>query len=104
MIEHSVAESAAAAVGSPGDLAKAQTIFQGGKAQVPREVFMQAMVKALYGQTELFSRELMNKPDRLQLFADQGLAALKTMEDNKQNKELATNFEMLVKSSQQPRF
>ncbi len=102
MIERSVAEAGAAAVGAPGDAAKAATLFQAGKTQVPREVFMQAMVKALYSQTELFSRELMNKPDRLQLFADQGLAALKTMEDNAQNKELTNNFEMLVKSSKQP--
>jgi hypothetical protein len=95
---------AAAAVGAAGDVAKAKSLFQGGKAQVPREVFMQAMVKALYAQAELFSRELMNKPDRLQLFADQGLAALKTMADNKENKQLATDFEMLVKSSQKPKF
>jgi hypothetical protein len=104
MIERAVPALAAAAVGAPGDEAKAQSLFQAGKAQVPREVFMEAMVKALYNQTELYSRELMNKPDRLQLFADQGLAALKTMAENQQNKELATNFEMLVKSSKQPQF
>ncbi len=104
MVERSVAAMAAAAVGSPGDEAKAQTLFQGGKAQVSREVFLQAMVKALYDQTELFSRELMNKPDRLEVLANQGLAALKGMEDNGSNKELATNFEMLVKSSKQPQF
>jgi len=104
MIERSVAEAAAAAVGAAGDVARAQPAFQAGKAQVPREVFMEAVLKDLYNQTELFSRELMNKPDRLQVFADQGLAALKTMEDNAANKEMANNFEMLVKSSQQPRF
>jgi len=104
MIDRSVAATAATAVGCAEDEAKARTLFQERKAQVPREVFLAAMVKILYGQAELFSRELMNKPDRLQVLADQGLAALKTLQPSKENKELATNFEMLVKSSQKPPF
>jgi len=103
MMERAVADAVAAAVGAPGDIAKGRAAFQGGRAQVPRDVFMTAILKSLYNQTELFSREAMNKLDRLMLFVEQGMEALKTMEASEQNKELANDFQMLLKSAKQPR-
>jgi hypothetical protein len=103
MMERAVPDAVAAAVGAPGDIAKGRVAFQGGRAQVPRDVFMAAMLKSLYNQTELFSREAMNKLDRLMLFVEQGMEALKTMEASEQNKELASDFQMLLKSAKQPR-
>jgi hypothetical protein len=103
MMERAIADAVAASVGAPGDIAKGRAAFQGGRAQVSREVFMAAMLKSLYNQTELFSREAMNKLDRLMLFVEQGMEALKTMEASEQNKQLANDFQMLLKSAKQPR-
>ena len=103
MMERAVADAVAAAVGAPGDIAKGRAAFQGGRAQVPREVFMAAMLKSLYNQAELFSREAMNKLDRLMLFVEQGMEALKTMEASEQNKKLASDFQMLLKSPKKER-
>jgi hypothetical protein len=101
MIERSVPEGVAASVGAPGDIAKARAAFQSGSAQVPREVFMQAMVDSLYQQMGMFSRAVLNKPDRLFVFANQGLEALKTMEANEHNKHSAEDFKAMVKIAQQ---
>jgi hypothetical protein len=97
MIERAVPEAVAAAVGATGDFAKAQAIFQGGKAPVPRNVFLHAMIESLDEQARLFSRAALNKPDRLFILANQGLETLKTMEDNEDNKHHAENFKTLAK-------
>lgn len=103
VIERTMADAAAAAVGAADDLAKGRTAFESGKAEVPREVFMHAMLQSLYNQSELFGRGAMNKFDRLAVFVEQGTEALKTMEQNEQNKTLAANFQELLKTAQKPR-
>ncbi len=97
MIERSVPEAVATAAGAPGDFAKAQAMFQSGKAQVPRNVFMHAMMESLDAQAKLFSRSVLNKPDRLFILANQGLESLKTMEASEDNKHHAENFKTLAK-------
>ena len=93
-----VAEAAAAAVGAPGDLAKGRTLFQAGSAKVPREVFTLAMATAIYDQAQLFTREKMNKSDRLHLFCEQGLEALKSIPETTETKKLLGEFEKLAKT------
>jgi hypothetical protein len=93
-----IAESAAAAVGAPGDLAKGRTLFQAGSAKVPRDVFALAMATALYDQAQLFTRGKMNKSDRLHLFCEQGLDALKSIPETTESKKLTIDFERLAKT------
>jgi hypothetical protein len=100
MVERGVPRAIQAAVGAPDDPAKARAAFQGGKAQVPREVFLRAMLQTLYKECGLFGRTALNKPDRLYIFATQGLEALKTMEENENNKLEAERFKALAKVAQ----
>ncbi len=102
MMERAMADAVSAAVGAPEDIPKGRLAFQGGRAEVPREVFMTAMLRSLYRQAALFGRDAMNKPDRLMVFTEQATEALKTMEKNEQNKRLAADFQSLLKPAKKP--
>jgi hypothetical protein len=99
MIERSVTQVACAAVGAPGDTAKAQTLFQATPVQAPREVFLLAMVSNLHDQARLFVRTKLDKPDRMKMFAGEALDALKLLKENKQTKDLTAKFQKLVKDA-----
>jgi hypothetical protein len=98
LIERCIAESAAAAVGAPGDLMKGQSSFQAGSAKVPRDVFALATAHALYEQAQLFTRQKMNKNDRLHLFCQEGLGILKSVPETAESKKLTADFEALAKT------
>ncbi len=99
MIERSVTQVACAAVGAPGDSAKAQTLFQATPVQAPREVFILAMVGNLHDQARLFVRTKLDKPDRMKLFAGEAYDALKLLKANKQTKDLTVKFQKLAKDA-----
>jgi hypothetical protein len=98
-IERSVTQVACAAVGAPGDSAKAQMLFQATPVQAPREVFILAMAGNLYDQARLFVRTKLDKPDRMKLFAGEAYDALKLLKENKQTKDLTAKFQKLVKDA-----
>jgi hypothetical protein len=99
MIERAVTQAACAAVGAAGDTAKAQALFQAGPVQVPREVFLLAMAVNLHDQARLFVRTKLDKPDRLKLFANEALDALKPLKENKQTKDLTAKIQKLVRDA-----
>jgi hypothetical protein len=103
MIGRSVAQAACAAVGAAGDTAKAQALFQAGSVQVPREVFILAMANNLYDLARLFSRTKLDKGDRLELFSNEALDALKPFKETKQAKDLTAKFQKLLKDAKAPR-
>jgi hypothetical protein len=98
LIDRYIAESAAAAVGSPGDLTKGRTFFQAGSAKVPRDVFALAMANSVYEQAQLFARNKMNKSDRLHLFCQEGLDTLKSIPESDESKKLTIDLERLAKT------
>ncbi len=103
MIGRSIAQAACAAVGAAGDTAKAQTLFQAGSAQAPRDVFVLAMANNLYDLARLFGRTKLDKGDRLELLSNEALDALKTFKENKQTKDLTAKFQKLLKDAKAPR-
>jgi hypothetical protein len=98
MIEQAVASKTGDAVGASGDPAKAQALFQSGRAQVPRDVFVFALANHLYDQAQLFDRSRLDKSDRLQFFCQKGLDALKSIKESEGSKELADKLQFVLKS------
>jgi hypothetical protein len=98
LIDRYIAENAAAAVGAQGDLTKGQALFQAGSAKVPRDVFALATANALWDQAQLFTKQRMNKNDRLHLFCQEGLDLLKSVPETAESKKLKTDFEKLSKT------
>jgi hypothetical protein len=85
------------AVGAAEDCAKAQQLFQSGKAEAPRDAFMLAMATALHETGQLFSRAKLDDPDRLKLFNTRALETLKTLPENKETAALNNRIQKALK-------
>ncbi|MDE3167285.1 MAG: hypothetical protein KGN36_15895 [Acidobacteriota bacterium] len=80
-VERSVLRAACAAVGSPGDSAKASDILSHASTITPRATFAKAMADVLERAGTAYSREQLNYPDRLAMVADR-VRALRDVASN----------------------
>jgi hypothetical protein len=60
-------------------------------------VFALAIVNNLHDQGKLFGRGKLDRPERLELFCNQALEALKTVEETKETKKLASDITRTLK-------
>jgi len=88
VIERAVVLAACDAVGAQDDVAKAQAVFRSENPQAPNDVFMVALAKTLFDQSVLFSRTKLDRSDRVELFCNQALEALKNVKETKETKDL----------------
>jgi hypothetical protein len=98
-----VVQAACAAVGAPEDVAKAQAVFATQPVQVPRETFLLAMANALFEQSQLYSREKLDQPPRMQVFIGQAENTLKGLPESKDTKALAEKIQKAVKADKSKR-
>ncbi|MCS6953141.1 MAG: hypothetical protein RMK57_11400 [Bryobacterales bacterium] len=98
-IERSVLLVTCEAVGAPEDMAKAQQIFKAAEVKVPHDVFAVAMVRNLHEQAKLFGRTKLDMPDRVELFCNQALEALKHVKETKETKDLAKKIQETLKEA-----
>lgn len=96
-LERAVLLAACRAVGAPEDPAKGQQIFSSGSLKIEWPVFAAALANSLYDQAELFTRDRLDRPDRLELFAKKALDLLKDVPDSKETKALKASLEKLLK-------
>ncbi|MDX2151095.1 MAG: hypothetical protein SFV54_10190 [Bryobacteraceae bacterium] len=87
------------ALGAGEDVAKAQQLLQGGKAEVPRETFMMAMASALYDHSKLFTPMKLNLPDRVEFFNTHSREALDSVPDSKERKALLAKLDTQLKEA-----
>ena len=99
MLERSILIAVAKSAGAGEDTAKAQSMFQAGEVKVPRAVFMTVMANALYEQSQLFIRTKLDSPDKLKLFANEALDALKGIPETKDTKALTAKIQAALKKS-----
>ena len=62
-------------------------------------MFALATVKYLHDQAQLFGRTKLDQPERLELFCNQALSALKTVKPTKETKDLTAKIEKTLKSA-----
>jgi len=98
-IARGVLLAACAAVGAPDDVAKTQEIFKAPDAKVARSVFVEAMAAALFDQSQLFSRQKLDDPEKMKVFCTRAQDALKGLPESKTTKELGTKIEKALKPS-----
>jgi hypothetical protein len=96
-IERGVLLAACAAVGAPDDLAKTQEVLKTPDAKVPRAVFLTAMANSLFDQSQLFSRQKLDEPDKLRVFCSRAQDALKSIPETKQTKDLNAKIDKVMK-------
>lgn len=78
------------ALGVKEDSAKAQQMLQagGGKAEVPKAVFLTGMAQALYNASDLYVPKKLDEPQRLEFLTKHALDAVKGLPDSKEIKDL----------------
>ena len=67
-IERNVLLAACLAGGAPNDPAKAEAILRGGSASIPRATFAKAVATMLDDESQLYSRNKLDDPDKLAVF------------------------------------
>jgi hypothetical protein len=97
-IERAVLLQASAAAGAPDDVAKAQDLLKPGTLQVPRAAFVTMMSSTLFDESKLYGARQIDKPDRIKIFCNRALDALKTVPETKQTKDLSTKIAKSLKS------
>ena len=97
-IERNVLLAACAAVGAPEDVAKTQGIFKAPDAKVARATFVTAMAAALFDESQLFSRQKLDDPEKMKIFCTRAQDALKTVPESKATKELGAKIDKTLKA------
>jgi len=97
VIEKAILLAACRAVGAPDDSAKALQIFKTENLQVEWPVFSAALAGSLYDQSQLFTRDRLDRPDRLEFFAKKALEYLKAVPESKETKSLRAKIEKTLK-------
>jgi hypothetical protein len=85
------------AIGAGQDTAKAQQVFKSGPVEIDRPTFLLAMANSMADQSELFARDKLDRPDRVELFSKQALEALKGIPETKETKALAAKVQKSLK-------
>ena len=97
VVEKQVLLAACRAVGAPEDAAKTQQILKSDTVQVEWEVFALAIAQELYDQSQLFARDKLDRPDRLQMFCGKALESLQDVPDSKEVKTLKAAIQKSLK-------
>ena len=98
-IERAVLLATCRAAGAEGDPAKAQDLLKSGAAKVSRATFVQAMATALYEQSQLYSHNKMDDPDKMKIFCSRAQDALKLLPASKQTDDLNKKIKSALKKS-----
>lgn len=96
-LERSVLLTTCDAVGAPEDPAKAQDLMKSPNPKVPRAAFVMAMANLLYDQSQLYTRQRLDQPDKAKVLCARAQEALKTIPESKQTKELNGKIESALK-------
>ncbi|MBZ5729397.1 MAG: hypothetical protein LAP87_31035 [Acidobacteriia bacterium] len=98
-VERGVLLMACRAAGAPDDTAKAQEVLKGPDGAVPRATFLMAMADALYNESQLYTRDKLDEPQKLEIFCQRAQDALKSVPDSKETKGLAAKIQSALKKS-----
>lgn len=89
---------ACAAAGAPDDVAKAEDLLKAGMLQVARAAFVTTMAGTLFDESKLYGPRGLDNPDRVKLFCNRALDALKTVPETKDTKDLSTKIAKSLKA------
>jgi len=96
-VERAIMLETCRAAGAPDDTAKALDLFKSGNVQVSRATFLTGMADSLYQQAQLYDRKKQDDPEKLKVFSNLALSALKDVPETKQTKELSEKLQKGMK-------
>jgi hypothetical protein len=98
-IEHAVVLAACRAAGAKNDPAKALDLLKTGDAKVPRATFIQAMAAALFEESQLYSHNKLDQPDKMTIFCSRAEEALKQVPASKESGDLEKKIQAAMKKA-----
>jgi len=98
-IERGVVLATCRAVGATNDPAKTEDLFKAGTASVPRAVFMEAMAGSLFRFSQLYARDKLDEPQKMDALIERARTALAGLPETKEIKELKSDIEAAVKKA-----
>jgi hypothetical protein len=96
-LQRGVLLATCAALGVGDDSSKAAEMFKAPEVQAPRNAFVLSMAQALYRNAQLFSRDKLDRPDRLDLLTKEALEAANSVPDSKESKALIAKIQKGMK-------
>ena len=98
-IERAVLLATCRAAGAKNDPAKAQDLLKTGEAKVPRAAFVGAMAAALFEESQLYSHNKLDQPDKMKIFCSRAQEALKMMPASKESQDLDKKIQAALKKA-----
>jgi hypothetical protein len=98
-IERCVLLAACAAAGAADDPAKTQELLKAPDPKVSRAVFVTAMATALFDQSQLYTRQKLDDPEKMKILCQRAQEALKTIPESKATKDLNAKIEKTLKAT-----
>jgi hypothetical protein len=99
MLARAVIMQTALVTGSGDDSVKAQEMFKAGEVKVPRHVFMLGMAQALHDEAQLYGPKKLAEPDKMRIFAEEAIDAIKGVPDSKEAKSLNEKLQKVLKEA-----
>lgn len=97
MVKSAVVVEICRVLGAGDDPAKGKELFDSTVVKVPRELFLLAMANALYEQSQIFTPNRLDQPDRFQFFIGRATETLKQLPETKDTKELSDQIQKMLK-------
>jgi hypothetical protein len=97
VLDRAVLLAACRAAGAPEDSAKAQQIFKTDPVEVEWPVFAAAVANGLCEQAQFFTRDHLDRPDRVEFFGKKALEFLKAVPESKETKSQRAKIEKTMK-------
>jgi len=98
-IERAVLLDTCRAVGAADDPGKAQDLLKTGDSKVPRATFIQAMATALYEDSQIYTRNKRDEPEKLKIFCTRAQDALKLVPASKESEQLDKKIQAALKKA-----
>lgn len=98
-IERAVLLGVCRAAGAQDDPGKAQDLLKTGDAKVPRATFVYAMAKALFDESQLYTRDKLDQPDKMKIFCTRAQDALKQVPASKDSADLDKKIQAALKKA-----
>ena len=102
MLQRGVLRVACRVTGSADDPAKALEVFKGTDPRAPREVFLLAVARLMYEESDLFTSAKLDQPNRLRLLCQEAQLALDSVPPTKESKDLAAKIQAALKKVKGP--
>jgi hypothetical protein len=102
MLQRGVMQAVCKVLDSADDAAKAAEKLKSGEAQVTREAFLWAAAQMLEQESQLYTPNKLDMPNRFILLSDQALESLKSVPETKDSKALAGKIQKALDKLKKP--